>query len=94
MHHFADPCIHCGTPLDDVEAGPCKGDPKKAKPLAYAVVRVVRYDGVQHYRIRMTDGRVFDRHAHVSENAPYYHFGWSDDLIQPPRYDAKLASST
>jgi hypothetical protein len=22
--HQGDPCIHCGTPHDDVEPGPCK----------------------------------------------------------------------
>lgn len=23
--HFGDPCVHCGTPHDEVEPGPCKG---------------------------------------------------------------------
>lgn len=89
MHHFADPCIHCGTPIDDVEPGPCKGDPSKAKPVAYAALGV-RPDGVEHYRIRFSDGRVEDQHRHVSEHAPYYHFGHSMGLVQPPRYDARL----
>lgn len=37
--HFGDPCIHCGTPHDDVEPGACKGDPQNAKPLVYCVAR-------------------------------------------------------
>ena len=27
MHHQGDPCIHCGTPHDEVESGPCMGAP-------------------------------------------------------------------
>lgn len=90
MHHFQDPCRHCGTPLDKMEFGPCKGDPAKAVPLAYAVIPERRFDGVEHYRVRFSDGRVVDRWEHVSFHAPYYHFGYSDDLIQPPRHDLKL----
>lgn len=37
--HFGDPCIHCGTPHDEVARGACPGDPKKAKPLVYCVAR-------------------------------------------------------
>ena len=39
MHHFGDPCIHCGVPHDDVPVGPCMGDRSKAIPLAYCVDR-------------------------------------------------------
>lgn len=93
MTHFGDPCIHCGTPHDAVEPGACKGDRNKAKPLAYAVIPSTRTDGVEHYRIRFSDGRVEDRHMHVSYHAPYYHFGHSDELIQPPRYDERLRTA-
>jgi len=89
MHHFQDPCRHCGTPLDDVAVGPCPGDPMKAVPLAYASLGV-RWDGVEHFRIRFSDGRVEERYSHISFHAPYYHFGHSDELIQPPRFDPKL----
>lgn len=88
-HHFGDPCIHCGTPLDDVVPGPCKGDTSKAVPIGYALIDA-RWDGVQHYRIRYSDGRIEDSHQHVSFHAPYFHFGHSDELKQPPRYDEKL----
>ncbi len=88
-HHFGDPCIHCAIPHDDLPVGDCQGDPAKAKPLAYCSMGV-RWDGVQHYRVRFSDGRVEDRHRHISEHAPYYHFGYSDDLIDPPRYDRSL----
>lgn len=26
--HSGDPCIHCGTPHDDVPVGPCRGERK------------------------------------------------------------------
>jgi len=89
MHHFRDPCIHCGTPFEKIEVGPCRGDPKKAIPLAYASLGV-RWDGVEHFRIRFSDGRVQELHRHISEHAPYWHFAHSKELTQPPRYDAKL----
>jgi hypothetical protein len=89
MFHFGDPCIHCGCPHDDVPKGPCKGDPNKAIPIAYRRVGA-QYDGTAHYRIRFSDGRIEDRYTHVSFNAPYYHFGNFDELIQPPRYDPYL----
>ena len=88
MHHFKDPCIHCGTAFEDI-TGPCDGDAAKAVPLAYRVVDR-RWDGVEHYRIRFSDGRVEERHAHVSFRLPYFHFGHSEELVQPPRYDPKV----
>lgn len=89
MRHFGDPCRHCGTPLDDVAVGACPGDPTKAIPLAYRSLGV-RWDSVERYLIRMSDGRVEERYAHVSFHAPYYHFGHSDELRQPPRHDPKI----
>ena len=29
MHHFGDPCIHCGTPHDEVQPGPCTTAPDR-----------------------------------------------------------------
>lgn len=89
MHHFGDPCIHCDVPQMDVIPGPCNGDPAKAKPIAYCVMET-RPDGVERYRVRMSSGSIMEQYRHVSEHAPYYHFGHSDDLIQPPRYDRAL----
>jgi hypothetical protein len=89
MHHFGDPCIHCGTPHDNVPVGPCQGNPKKAKPIAYRSLSV-RWDKVEHFRIRWSDGRVTESWNHISESAPYFHFGHSDRLVQPPRYDERL----
>ena len=88
-HHFSDPCIHCGRAMANVAVGPCLGDVSKAVPLAYASLGV-RWDGVERYRIRMSDGRIEDLHRHVSEHAPYYHFGHSREMVQPPRFDPKL----
>lgn len=89
MHHFRDPCIHCGTAHDDIQPGPCAGDPTKAVPLAYCSMGV-RWDGIEHHRARFSDGRVEDRYNHIGEHAPYYHFGHVQDLQSPPRYDEKL----
>lgn len=88
-HHYQSPCIHCGVEMEHVGVGPCPGDTSKAIPIAYATLGT-RWDGVEHYRIRYSDGRIEDRHEHVSMRAPYYHFGHSDDITQPPRYDARL----
>lgn len=89
MMHFGDPCIHCGIPQNQVPAGSCQGDATKAKPISYCSLGV-RWDKVEHFRIRWSDGRVTERWAHISEHAPYFHFGFSDDLVNPPRYDEKL----
>lgn len=93
MHHFGDPCIHCGIPQDDVAPGPCDGDPKKAIPIGWASLGVRRDDHVEHYRVRFSDGRIEDIHSHVSYLLPYYHFGHSAELKQPPRYDVKLRAT-
>lgn len=89
MHHFGDPCIHCNIPHDDVPAGSCGGDPKKAKPIAYRSLGV-RWDNVEHFRVLMSSGEVREFHQHVSYSGPYYHFGYSDTLTSPPRYDPTL----
>lgn len=25
LHHMGDPCVHCGSPHDEVRIGPCPG---------------------------------------------------------------------
>lgn len=90
--HFKSPCIHCGVEMENVDVGPCKGDASKAIPIAYASLGV-RWDGVERYRVRYSDSSVRELYRHVSERAPYYHFGASDSLIQPPRYDPRLRLS-
>jgi hypothetical protein len=89
MTHFGDPCIHCGIPHDDVAPGACTGDPKKVRPIAYRSLGV-RWDNVEHFRILFSDNHIEERWCHISEHAPYFHFGYSDDLIQPPRYHPTL----
>ena len=90
--HFGDPCIHCGTPHDDVKPGPCEGA-GKPKPISYAKV-ASRWDGYDLYRVRYSDRSIADHWSHPSEHAPYFHFGASDDLVQPPRYDQRLLSES
>lgn len=87
--HFGDPCIHCATPHDEVQPGACPGDPSKAKVIGYASLGV-RPDGVERYRYRLSTNEVCEVHSHVSNHAPYYHFGRSEDLINPPPHDARL----
>lgn len=87
--HFGDPCIHCGVAHDDVAPGPCTGDAAKAIPIAYRSLGV-RPDGVEHFLYRLSTGEVRQQYSHISEHAPYYHFGRSDELISPPRYDANI----
>lgn len=89
MMHFGDPCIHCGTPHDEVEIGPCKGDPAKAIVIGWASLGV-RWDGVEHFRFRTSDNRVHELHQHISSHAPYYHFGRRKELTNPPPYDGRL----
>lgn len=60
------------------------------RPVAYCVLET-RWDGYEHYRIRMSDGTLLHRWAHCSEHAPYFHFGASDDLRQSPPLDVNLA---
>ena len=57
MTHYGDPCIHCGTPHDEVSIGPCTGDPKKAVAIANCTV-LYRVHGYGEHRWRMSDGRV------------------------------------
>lgn len=87
--HFGDPCIHCGIPHDEIPIGACTGDASKARPIAYRSLGV-RHDGYEHFRIRWSASEVTERFCHISERAPYWHFGHSGELIQPPRYDANL----
>lgn len=86
--HFGDPCIHCDTPHDAVPVGPCLGD-APAIPIAYAMVER-RWDTYERFRIRFSDGHIEERWSHPSFHAPYYHFGYSDELRQPPAYDPRL----
>lgn len=89
--HFGDPCIHCGVAHDDVPSGPCCGDSSNAKPVAFRSLGV-RHDHVEHFYVLMSDGTVLDRYHHIDEQAPYYHFGYSDKVLSPPRYDATLTT--
>lgn len=89
--HFGDPCIHCGTAHDDFKPGACTGEGKSI-PIGYASLGV-RWDGVERYRVRFSDSHIEERYAHISEHAPYFHFGHSQQLINPPRYDERLKQS-
>ncbi len=88
MTHFGDPCIHCDTPHDDVPVGPCMGDLRKVRPVRFRSLGV-RWDNVEHFLVLMSDGSFEDRWHHISENAPYYHFGYSA-FGSPPEYDQNL----
>jgi ferredoxin len=88
--HFRDPCIHCGQPMECVAVGACPGDPKKAVVIAYRSLGT-RWDGYEHFLLRLSTNEVKERWCHISEHAAYRGFKWDGDYQQPPRYDAKLA---
>jgi len=87
--HFEDPCVHCGIAHDDVLPGNCTGDPAKAVPMAYRSMGV-RWDHIEHFLVKYSDGHVEHIWSHISELAASYHFGRYDELHHPPRYDETL----
>ena len=60
-----------------------------AYPIAYKSLGV-RWDKVESFRVKYSDGQVKEISAHVSEHMPYWHFGHSDTMAQPPTYDETL----
>jgi hypothetical protein len=87
--HFKDPCIHCNTAMEDVASGPCSGDRSKAIAIAYKSLGV-RWDGYEHFLVRMSTNEVVDTWRHISEQAPYRGFNMLGDIQDPPRYDPNL----
>lgn len=69
--HFRDPCVHCGTPHDEVQPGPCLGDPTKAVPMRWRSLGV-RWDGVEHFLIQMSDGTFTERWEYVAHHIAYF----------------------
>lgn len=89
MTHFGDPCIHCGTPRDDVLPGACMGDLRKVKVIRYRSFGV-RWDNVEHFLLLLSDGSFEDRWYHISEDAPYWQFTRDAPFGHPPTYDQDL----
>lgn len=87
--HFQSPCIHCGTPIDDVAVGACLGDKSKAVAIAFRKVED-RWDGYSRYLVRMSTNEVVERWCHHSMQAPYRGFKMLGDIQPPPRYDLKI----
>lgn len=74
MHHFRDPCIHCGIGHDDVPPGPCLGDPKKAVVVAYCVDRQAWQNpgsGADTVLCAMSDGSILTEARHPAEHWPW-----------------------
>lgn len=82
MTHYGDPCIHCGTPHDDVTPGPCMGNLTKVRPIRYRTVRERRTDR-RHLLVLFSDGSFEDYYLHPDEPDP-----WA--LQMPPAYDDNL----
>jgi hypothetical protein len=77
LRHYGDPCVHCGLAHDGVPPGPCNGDPEKAVPVAYAVVRQAwqHIGGADTIRLAMSDGTIREECRHPGEwwwTAPWY----------------------
>jgi hypothetical protein len=75
--------------MEAVAIGACPGDPAKAIPIAYRSLGV-RWDGYEHFLVRLSTNEVVERWCHTSMQAPYRHFDMLGDIRQPPRYDGKL----
>lgn len=90
--HFGDPCMFCGVGHDDLAPGPCPKNDGKVRVAHYAVVDR-RWDGVERYRYRTTDGKVHEVSAHISFKLPYWHFGYCDDFVNPPKWDEGLKTA-
>lgn len=76
MAHFGDPCIHCGAAHDDFPAGPCKGDPAKARIIRYGVIRQAWQNpgtGCVDIVVLMSTGQTRRESYH-----PSYHWTYSD----------------
>lgn len=70
MHHYGNPCLHCGTPHDEVPAGPCQGDRKQAVVLAYCVDRQAWQNpgsGCDTVLCMMSTGEIFQEAMHPTE---------------------------
>lgn len=80
--HFGDPCIHCGTPHDEVERGPCKGDMAKAVPVRWRSLGV-RWDNVEHFLILMSSGEFTERWDHIEFATPC-------NYLKDAKFDARL----
>lgn len=82
MTHCGDPCIHCGTPHDDVAIGPCMGDLRKVRPIRYRDMGQ-RRDLRRRLLVLFSDGSLEDYWLHPDEPDP-----WS--LSLPPVLDETL----
>lgn len=87
--HFGDPCIHCGKAMEDFDVGACQGEKSKAIAIAYRSLGV-RWDGYEHFLVRLSTNEVVERWCHYSTQAPYRGFKMLGDIQQPPRMDPKL----
>lgn len=96
MTHFGDPCIHCAIPHDDVPPGPCRGDSKKARVLAYAVIRQgwENLGGADTVRMAMTDGSLRTEGRHAAEHWPYNSYFRSAEVLAPHEFRAKYEART
>lgn len=70
LHHFRDPCVHCGLRMEDVAIGPCLGDRTKAVPMAWKSLGV-RWDNVEHFLIQFSDGHFEHRWEHIEADLAY-----------------------
>lgn len=87
--HFGDPCIHCGTPHDEVEPGPCKGGREKARVLAYCVSRQAWQNpgsGCCTILCKMTNGEIRQDARHPSEHWPQYDWFKNAETLAPHEF--------
>jgi hypothetical protein len=85
LHHYGDPCVHCGLPHDEIQPGPCQGDPAKAVPMVWRSLSV-RWDHVEHFLIQMSDGSFTDRWEHIDMSLPWTYLkdARNDQMLRRP----------
>ena len=82
LYHFRSPCVHCELLMEDVAIGPCRGDPLLAVPMAWVSLGV-RWDGVEHFKIQMSNGDMLHRWEHIDMGLAY-------GYLMDARYDERL----
>lgn len=97
MKHFGDPCIHCGTPHDEVGVGNCPGDVDKARVLAYCVDRQAWQNpgsGCDTVLMLMTTGGLREEAHHPSDHWPYSERFKSADVLSRQEFHRLFCKPT
>jgi len=76
--------------MEDFAVGACAGDKSKAIAIGYRKLGT-RWDGYDHFLVRLSTNEIVERWCHTSMLASYRGFKMLGDIQQPPRYEPKLS---